>query len=60
MKLKSSVPNEYDGDRKKGRNFLNQCELYIRLRGTDFPDEVTQVNWAISYMKISHTVTFME
>ena len=59
-KLKPSPPLEYNGDRKTGRHFLNQCELYIRLRSSDFPDEVTQINWALSYMKSGRAATFAE
>ena len=42
-KLKPSAPSDYNGDRKEGRHFLNQCELYIRLRSADFPDSVAAV-----------------
>jgi hypothetical protein len=59
-KLKPSAPVDYDGDRKNGRHFLNQCELYIRLRSSDFPDEATEINWALSYMKSGRAATFAE
>ena len=29
--LKPATPNEFDGDRLKGRAFLNSCRLYISL-----------------------------
>ena len=28
-KLKPAPPSDFDGDRTKGRAFLNSCELYI-------------------------------
>jgi hypothetical protein len=59
-KLKPAPPSDFDGNRKKGRVFLNQCELYIRLRKTDFADEATQINWALTYMKSGRAAAFAE
>jgi hypothetical protein len=44
-KLKPTPLSDFDGNRKRGRIFLNQCELYIRLQKLDFMDEATQINW---------------
>jgi hypothetical protein len=44
----------------KGRMFLNQCELYIRLRQMDFVDEAMQINLALTYMKSGCTAAFAE
>ena len=60
LKLKPTLPSDFDGNRKKGRIFLNQCKLYIRLRKMDFADEVTQINWALTYMKSGHAAAFVE
>jgi hypothetical protein len=59
-KLKPALPSDFDGNRKRGRIFLNQCELYIRLRKPDFADEATQINWALMYMKSRRTAAFAE
>ena len=37
--LKPATPNEFDGDRLKGRAFLNSCRLYITLCEHQFQDE---------------------
>jgi Retrotransposon gag protein/Zinc knuckle len=49
--LKPAAPNEFDGDRLKGRAFLNSCRLYISLCADQFRDEQAQVHWALSFMK---------
>jgi hypothetical protein len=46
-----ATPPDFDGDRSKGLAFLNSCQTYIRLCPTEFPDEQTQIVWAMSYMK---------
>lgn len=46
-----TIPNEFDGDRTKGVDFLNSCQTYIRLCQGSFPDDQTKIIWAISYMK---------
>jgi hypothetical protein len=43
-KLKHAPLSDFNGNRKRGRIFLNQCELYIRLQKLDFADEVMQIN----------------
>jgi len=57
-KLKPATPSDYNGDRSKGRAFLNSCELYIRLSPNRFPDEASQVYWALTYMKTDRAYTF--
>jgi hypothetical protein len=59
-KLKPAPLSNFNRTRKKGRTFLNQCELYIKLRKSDFTDEVTQIHWALSYMKSRHAAVFAE
>ena len=49
--LKPASPNEFDGDRLKGRAFLNSCRLYIALCEHQFRDEQAQIHWALSFMK---------
>jgi hypothetical protein len=59
-KLKPSVPNDFDGNRSKGRAFLNSCELYMHLVPHQFPDEATAVHWAITYMKTGRAALFAQ
>ena len=49
-KLKPALLSNFNGNRKRGRIFLNQCKLYIRLQKLDFTDEATQINWAVSIL----------
>jgi hypothetical protein len=48
--LKPSPPPNFDGDRHKGRGFLNACQAYFRLRPDNFPDKQTKIQWAMTYM----------
>ena len=59
-KIKPAPPSDYDGDRTKGRAFLNSCELYIRLSPNRFPDEPSMVYWAFSYMKSDRAYAFTD
>src|SRR5882762_3038202 len=49
--LKPAAPNNFDGDRLKGRAFLNSCRLYISLCRDQFRDEQAKIHWALSFMK---------
>ena len=57
-KLKPASPSDFDGDRGKGRAFLNSCELYLRLSPDRFPDELSKINWALTYMKTDRAYMF--
>ena len=48
--LKPSPPPNFDGDRQKGRGFINTCQAYFRLRPDNFPDEQTKIQWAMTFM----------
>jgi hypothetical protein len=50
LDLKPSPPPNFDGDRQKGKGFLNACQAYFRLRPDQFPDEQTKIQWAMTYM----------
>jgi hypothetical protein len=50
-RLKPATPSEFDGDRLRGRAFLNSCETYYRLCPDQFIDEQALIIWAMSYMK---------
>lgn len=59
-KLKPCLPSEFNGDRKKGRAFLNSCELYMRLAPHHFEDEITAIHWAMSFMKEGRASLFAQ
>ena len=51
-------PSEYDGNRANGRNFIQSCRLYLGVCASDFPDEQSQILWALSFMKTGRAATF--
>jgi hypothetical protein len=55
---KPVTPNDFDGDRTKGRSFLNSVKWYIRSRGTEFRDLDHMVSWTLSFMKEGRALTF--
>jgi len=57
-KIKPAPPSDFDGDRGKGRAFLNSCELYLRLSPNRFPDELSKIYWALTYMKTDRAYMF--
>jgi hypothetical protein len=58
--IKPCAPNDFDGDRSKGRAFLTSCEIYTSLTTSDFPDYQTQIQWALSYCKTRRAANFAE
>jgi hypothetical protein len=60
LRIKPATPDNFDGDRSKGRAFLTSCELYLSLTGPDYPDEQSCIHWALSFFKSGRAVTFAE
>jgi hypothetical protein len=58
--IKPSSPNEFGGDRTKGRAFLNSCELYTALAPHQFADDQAKIMWALSFMKSGRAARFVE
>jgi hypothetical protein len=58
--IRPCAPNDFDGDRSKGRAFLTSCEIYTLLTASDFPDDQTQIHWALSYCKTGCAANFAE
>jgi hypothetical protein len=58
LQIRLDVPNNFDRDQLKGHTFLTSCELYTLLTASDFPDDQTQIHWALSFCKTGHTATF--
>jgi hypothetical protein len=50
LDLKPSPLPNFDGDRHKGKGFINACQAYFRLCPDQFPDEQTKIQWAMTYM----------
>lgn len=50
-KAKVATPSEFDGDRSRGRAFINSCTVYFRLCQNHFSDDQERILWALSYMK---------
>jgi hypothetical protein len=50
LDLKPSPSPNFDGDRQKGKGFLNACQAHFCLRPDQFPDEQTKIQWAMTYM----------
>ena len=42
LDLKPSPPPNFDGDRQKGKGFVNACQAYFHIRPDQFPDEQTK------------------
>jgi hypothetical protein len=59
-RIKPATPDNFDGDRSKGRAFLTSCEIYLSLTGPDYPDEQLRIHWALSFFKSGHAATFAE
>lgn len=58
-RIKPSSPPDFDGDRKKGRAFLNSCELYIRLASNQFADDDEKIAWTYTFMKSGRAALFV-
>jgi hypothetical protein len=58
--IKPASPDNFDGDRSKGRAFLTSCELYLSLAGPYYPDEQARIHWALLFFKSRCAVTFSE
>jgi hypothetical protein len=58
--IKPCAPNNFDGDRSKGHTFLTSCGIYTSLTASDFPDDQTQIHWALSYCKTKRAANFAE
>jgi hypothetical protein len=53
LKLRPVAPNDFDGDRSKGHDFIHSCDLYVKLVPHQFDNSNHKaIHWAISYMKL--------
>jgi hypothetical protein len=59
-RAKVATPDDFDGERTKGRSFLNSCQVYIKLCPDHFIDEQARIAWALSYMKYGRAATLAD
>jgi len=59
-KVALAAPMEYDGDKRKARLFLQQVKMYMTIKAKHFPDDLTKVAFALSYMKKGEAARFAE
>src|SRR5580693_697727 len=59
-RLKPGAPPCFDGDRAKGRAFMNSCVLYQSLCAAEFQDDQAKIHWVLSYMKSDRAATFAD
>jgi hypothetical protein len=52
-RVKPATPLDFDGDREKGRAFLNTCSIYFAICGSLFPNDQ-----ALSYFKSDRAARF--
>jgi hypothetical protein len=57
-KVKPAAPMDFDGDREKGRAFLNSCNIYFMICGDLFPNEQARIHWALSFFKADRAARF--
>ena len=58
VKIKPATPADFNGDREKGRAFLNLCNIYFAICGDLFPNEQAQIHWALSFFKADRAACF--
>src|SRR5258708_4561615 len=56
--LKITTPTPFTGLQDDLDHFKAECSLYICLRGSEFPDETSQMLFILSYMKGRATRTW--
>jgi hypothetical protein len=59
-RIKPGVPADFDGNRTKGRAFLNSCDLYMKLCAAEFEDDQARIHWILSYMKGDRAAAFAD
>jgi len=59
-KVALAAPMEYDRDKRKARLFLQQVKMYMTIKAKHFPDDLTKVAFALSYMKKGEAARFAE
>lgn len=58
--LRPANPSPFNGDRSKGRAFLNSCRIYMNLCRNLFPNDNTRIQWVLSYMNEGRAARFAQ
>ena len=58
--LKVNLPPPFDGDRSKGKAFVNACGLFMRLQPHLFPNDEVKISWIMSYMASGRAARFRD
>lgn len=48
--VKPHQPPPFNGSRTSGRDFLNSCNAYYKLRSDDFRDDQYRIHWVLTFM----------
>jgi hypothetical protein len=59
-RMKPAAPSEFNGDRAKGRAFLNSCLLYMTLCPDEFPTVEKRIHWILTFMKAGRAATWAD
>ena len=51
VRVKPASPSDFDGDREKGRAFINTCCIYFSICRDSFKGDQVRIHWALSFFK---------
>ena len=57
-RVKPASPLDFDGDREKGRAFINTCRIYFSICGDSFKGDQVCIHWALSFFKSDRALRF--
>ena len=57
-RVRPASPSDFDGDRDRGRAFLNSCSIYFAICGDQFPNDQARIHWALSFFKSDRAARF--
>src|SRR3979490_2527441 len=57
-RVRPASPSDFDGDREKGRAFLNSCSIYFAICSGHFPNDQGRIHWALSFFKSDRAAWF--
>ena len=56
----ASKPEDYDGDRATGKDWMRTAQLYMELKGEKFSSDLQKIGWTLSFMKSGRAKTFAQ
>jgi len=57
-RVKPTSPSDFDGDREKGRAFINTCHIYFSICRDSFKGDQAHIHWALSFFKSDQAFHF--